>query len=319
MIQDRGIIYKTNGTGRDTYIFNDNGGFSLQYQPNSYDKPGTFLPNVLKRQNEKSPVIHSRAVNYRHDGSGRDSYIITGNGGYQNSGKHSEFREAFKQSLRSYERNDFYLQKRKSSNFKPNSTHMLSLKNILSQNNIIIEDIKNENKQYENIHLESPQMKDTLKSNTQMILQKNLSMPRNVNKEMSMTQTYFKNQGLYTQSFNQSRNSLAAATIVQDNPKQSQINRLATYQKTLNLRLSQPRIKSDDSFVASPEKSKENFKIQEEMSKKNLKLKKINIEERQELYKKYLEKVQNSRQGSPVDGISQKISDTQVNLLNNLN
>lgn len=31
MIQDRGIIYKTNGTGRDTYIYNDNGGFSYQY------------------------------------------------------------------------------------------------------------------------------------------------------------------------------------------------------------------------------------------------------------------------------------------------
>lgn len=29
MIRDRGIIYKTDGTGRDTYIFNDNGGFSI--------------------------------------------------------------------------------------------------------------------------------------------------------------------------------------------------------------------------------------------------------------------------------------------------
>jgi len=31
MINDRGVIYKTNGTGRDTYIFNDNGGFSSMY------------------------------------------------------------------------------------------------------------------------------------------------------------------------------------------------------------------------------------------------------------------------------------------------
>ena len=33
MMRDRGIIYKTNGTGRDTYIYNDNGGFNKMYQP----------------------------------------------------------------------------------------------------------------------------------------------------------------------------------------------------------------------------------------------------------------------------------------------
>lgn len=31
--QDRGIIYKTDGSGRDTYIFSDNGGFSVPYNP----------------------------------------------------------------------------------------------------------------------------------------------------------------------------------------------------------------------------------------------------------------------------------------------
>ena len=46
MIKDRGVIYKTNGTGRDTYIFNDNGGFSTMYQPTNFSKPGTFLPKV---------------------------------------------------------------------------------------------------------------------------------------------------------------------------------------------------------------------------------------------------------------------------------
>ena len=28
---DRGIIYKPNGTGRDTYIYNDDGGFNKMY------------------------------------------------------------------------------------------------------------------------------------------------------------------------------------------------------------------------------------------------------------------------------------------------
>ena len=66
MIKDRGIIYKTNGTGRDTYIFNDNGGFATMYQPTNYNKPGTFLPKVPKqRYKEKSPQLESKAVNYR--------------------------------------------------------------------------------------------------------------------------------------------------------------------------------------------------------------------------------------------------------------
>ena len=28
-MRDRGIIYQTNGSGRDTYIFNDDGGFNF--------------------------------------------------------------------------------------------------------------------------------------------------------------------------------------------------------------------------------------------------------------------------------------------------
>jgi len=28
LYKDVGVVYKTNGTGRDTYIFTDNGGFS---------------------------------------------------------------------------------------------------------------------------------------------------------------------------------------------------------------------------------------------------------------------------------------------------
>tara|TARA_B110000503_G_C7052609_1_gene373006 strand:+ start:153 stop:341 length:189 start_codon:yes stop_codon:yes gene_type:complete len=31
MMRDRGIIYKPNGTGRDTYIYNDDGGFNKMY------------------------------------------------------------------------------------------------------------------------------------------------------------------------------------------------------------------------------------------------------------------------------------------------
>lgn len=49
MMRDRGIIYKTNGTGRDTYIYNDNGGFNKMYAPRSQNKPGGFLPGLDHR------------------------------------------------------------------------------------------------------------------------------------------------------------------------------------------------------------------------------------------------------------------------------
>lgn len=33
VMRDRGIIYQTNGSGRDTYIFNDDGGFNKMKEP----------------------------------------------------------------------------------------------------------------------------------------------------------------------------------------------------------------------------------------------------------------------------------------------
>ena len=33
MMRDRGIIYKPNGTGRDLYIYNDDGGFNHMKEP----------------------------------------------------------------------------------------------------------------------------------------------------------------------------------------------------------------------------------------------------------------------------------------------
>ena len=34
--------YQINGTGRDTYIANDNGGFCASYEPSKAVEPGTF-------------------------------------------------------------------------------------------------------------------------------------------------------------------------------------------------------------------------------------------------------------------------------------
>jgi len=61
---------------------------------------------------EKFPHIHSKPIRYNQDGSGRDTYIIAGNGGLDHSLPLKEFRNAFKDSLRGYTKNEFYLQNR---------------------------------------------------------------------------------------------------------------------------------------------------------------------------------------------------------------
>lgn len=66
--------YQTNGTGRDSYIVRDNGGFNKMYEPISFPGIGTFSPKRRPRGN--APVIHAKNIYYRSDGTGRDSYIV---------------------------------------------------------------------------------------------------------------------------------------------------------------------------------------------------------------------------------------------------
>jgi hypothetical protein len=119
MMRDVGVKYVTNGTGRDTYIYNDNGGFNAIKLPRSQFKPASISlghPSIdYKRayNKEKSPVIHSRAVGYRTDGSGRDGYIVSNNGGLSSGiRKFTDFKTAFKNSLRSDQPDVYYLHRR---------------------------------------------------------------------------------------------------------------------------------------------------------------------------------------------------------------
>ena len=59
LYRDIGLQYKLNGTGRDTYIWSNNGGFSQQfYEPNNYGKPGTMLPKITRKASpEKMPYL----------------------------------------------------------------------------------------------------------------------------------------------------------------------------------------------------------------------------------------------------------------------
>ena len=64
---DRGIIYKPNGTGRDTYIYNDDGGFNKMYNPRPQFHPAGFLPGLDHKKyfsRDKHPFIHSKPIQY---------------------------------------------------------------------------------------------------------------------------------------------------------------------------------------------------------------------------------------------------------------
>jgi len=108
MMRDRGIIYQPNGSGRDTYIYNDAGGFNHMKQPRSQFHPATMnlpdLSHAKKFQASKNPYIHSKPIMYPQDGSGRDSYVKITNGGLSDmTRKNREFRQAFKANLRQYD------------------------------------------------------------------------------------------------------------------------------------------------------------------------------------------------------------------------
>jgi hypothetical protein len=112
--------YKTNGTGRDTYIAFNNGGFN-QVQLHTKEDTGTFgggkgSSKFFHRTSSK-PTF--KVTNYNLDGSGRDTYIKSNNGGFFPSA--SGLRRTFFDKLRTYEdRPDtgVYLERRKKKTVK---------------------------------------------------------------------------------------------------------------------------------------------------------------------------------------------------------
>ena len=68
----RTILYKTNGTGRDTYVYNDNGGLCAARQAPNYAR-GTFP--FRRVANSPAPAMEGKQMVYKSDGTGRDNYI----------------------------------------------------------------------------------------------------------------------------------------------------------------------------------------------------------------------------------------------------
>ena len=116
----RGIKYNPGGSGRDTYIINDNGGFNALFQPRKQDQPTSFLPNVNRMSNAAQKFASSdhmaKSVRYKSDGTGRDSYACAGDGGFTNPGMSSvvglDPRIAFTRNLRNYGQDSEYLDRR---------------------------------------------------------------------------------------------------------------------------------------------------------------------------------------------------------------
>ena len=69
----RPINYHTDGTGRDTYIKNINGGLYIEHKPVSFAKGGVFRTH----QNPAQPLCNLgvKRSHYYCNGTGRDCYV----------------------------------------------------------------------------------------------------------------------------------------------------------------------------------------------------------------------------------------------------
>ena len=71
--QGKSLFYPNDGTGRDTYIIVNSGGFFAPKQISKHDL-GTF-PHK-RTFVERGPRMDGKAIIYQSDGSGRDSYVV---------------------------------------------------------------------------------------------------------------------------------------------------------------------------------------------------------------------------------------------------
>ena len=112
------LRYHVGGSGRDTYIFNDNGGFGAMYRPRDQERPGGFLPVVNKSPSAAKRFSNvnqiARTIRYKTDGTGRDTYCVNGDGGFTNPVRvvAMDPRQVFQRSLRGYQQDDNYAERR---------------------------------------------------------------------------------------------------------------------------------------------------------------------------------------------------------------
>ena len=100
--------YQGDGSGRDTYVTNSNGGFIADCGlPSNSPWTGAHIgggpPQFYTNRSKVRPNAHKDAVAFRYfaDGSGRDSYVASDNGGlipkYKSGGCMQEFTNSLRQ------------------------------------------------------------------------------------------------------------------------------------------------------------------------------------------------------------------------------
>lgn len=67
--------YGLNGTGRDTYIAVDNGGYTKAFEPAFTPETGTFGSRRYQYKDTSMANIEAKHANYSSNGTGRDLYI----------------------------------------------------------------------------------------------------------------------------------------------------------------------------------------------------------------------------------------------------
>ena len=76
--------YRSDGQGRDSYIYNNNGGFAINYHMAPPHDSGLMQSPTKKQGRPKISPPQNKPVHYIGDGSGRDGYISINNGGLTN-------------------------------------------------------------------------------------------------------------------------------------------------------------------------------------------------------------------------------------------
>ena len=116
------ILYTRDGTGRDSYISYNDGGFWKDIDQKIKPKPKfPFTPFSTQHSFRKNPM----PLHYHSDGFGRDSYIFHNNGGLTNGFT----------PLSNYKLQCFLRQN--SGNFYPNSNKIKLNKSELKHKNLI--------------------------------------------------------------------------------------------------------------------------------------------------------------------------------------
>ena len=120
-----GVKYVPDNSGQDTYILMNQGGVTVTNPLGGVNSP--LQPsriNAVHRDNRRvsptfaSALFSQKPMFYRPDGQGRDTYILSGNGGFTTTNLKvaQDPRMTFAASLRGYEPNPDYLSKRRHTN-----------------------------------------------------------------------------------------------------------------------------------------------------------------------------------------------------------